>query len=171
MKKICSLTIWLFTFWPAVTLAQSRFAIDEALREGGQIWEWILLFLMFYLAGLISLFIACIVKFRRHSSRSRYCATCFRIAKGEVKMFSVIAFGYCLAGIALLVPASFIILFIIEIGLELFFNFQIERLLIIWTLSTTALILIGSIVFSLRGSLHDLKGEEYFQSIEKLEND
>ena len=56
--------------------AQSRFAIDEAIREGGTIWEWAALIAAGYAIGLGLLFPAFLVKYRRQSGEPSYVSRC-----------------------------------------------------------------------------------------------
>jgi hypothetical protein len=163
MGRILLFTISVVTSWAAFAFAQypSRFTVEEALREKGTIWEWLLLFLILYVSGLISLFVACIIKFRKHRLLPGYCLICLRMAKDHCKFLSAYAFGHFLVGILLLLIPSGIIVAIVN---GVFFNFQSESLLIVWIIIVIAFTFIGSLSLAVRESLRDVKAEDYFKS-------
>jgi hypothetical protein len=133
--------------------AQSRFAIDEALREGGTIWEWVALIAAGYALGLGLLFPAFLVKYRRQSSEPSYVFRCWKHAiEGSWQFAGVVLLAITFGTPLLLIPSGIVIAVVNIVA----YSGRAEGLLNAWLVGTLGIVAVGSCVgafiFQLRDS-------------------
>jgi len=152
MKRIIPFAIFLTVLTPSIAHAYG-FRMEEILRDSdGAILGGVLLFLAFYLVGLCSLFLGCLVKFREYRSMPKFFSTCMSIGMEHAMLFSGLAFGYFLIGIPILLFASGIFVMVANVVFSALFS---EQWMVGWIIAVLVVGGAGAVAITLRDTLRE----------------
>jgi hypothetical protein len=162
MNRVVSLLT--LTFLPPsspVYAFLTREQIQEELRHGVTIWEYLLLLIAFYVFGLLIVWIGLAVKFRKHATMLGYFAKCWAISRDQAWSFAGFSLVVLLVGIPfILIPTGILIAAINGI----FFDFRSENLIIGWLVFVMAADVAIALIWSYREVLKNIDESRYFQS-------